>query len=131
MDVPLCVNAAARPGWLATLPPATSASSNNNAPTIDASPTLPGRQRFIHQPMSRAMGMVQAIVNSPHGDARSAFTTINASTASRMIMIARTAIIAVTPVILLTSSLAIRSEEHTSELQSLAYLVCRLLLEKK
>src|SRR2546425_9347073 len=30
-------------------------------------------------------------------------------------------------VLLLTS----RSEEHTSELQSLAYLVCRLLLEKK
>src|SRR2546425_12137010 len=26
---------------------------------------------------------------------------------------------------------ATRSEEHTSELQSLAYLVCRLLLEKK
>src|SRR2546425_7290009 len=33
-----------------------------------------------------------------------------------------------------TSDLSIadrRSEEHTSELQSLAYLVCRLLLEKK
>src|SRR2546425_8252444 len=30
--------------------------------------------------------------------------------------------------LLLTSH---RSEEHTSELQSLAYLVCRLLLEKK
>src|SRR2546425_9789720 len=28
-------------------------------------------------------------------------------------------------------SLLDRSEEHTSELQSLAYLVCRLLLEKK
>src|SRR2546425_9211543 len=28
-------------------------------------------------------------------------------------------------------SLEKRSEEHTSELQSLAYLVCRLLLEKK
>src|SRR2546425_8425815 len=28
-------------------------------------------------------------------------------------------------------SLRERSEEHTSELQSLAYLVCRLLLEKK
>src|SRR2546425_2609901 len=27
--------------------------------------------------------------------------------------------------------IANRSEEHTSELQSLAYLVCRLLLEKK
>src|SRR5205823_14198026 len=26
---------------------------------------------------------------------------------------------------------SMRSEEHTSELQSLAYLVCRLLLEKK
>src|SRR5687767_15567930 len=29
------------------------------------------------------------------------------------------------------SSIAMRSEEHTSELQSLAYLVCRHLLEKK
>src|SRR5687767_5497676 len=28
-------------------------------------------------------------------------------------------------------SITHRSEEHTSELQSLAYLVCRLLLEKK
>src|SRR2546425_8013638 len=28
-------------------------------------------------------------------------------------------------------NLPLRSEEHTSELQSLAYLVCRLLLEKK
>src|SRR2546425_9400688 len=30
-----------------------------------------------------------------------------------------------------TNAGAARSEEHTSELQSLAYLVCRLLLEKK
>src|SRR5205823_10777639 len=29
------------------------------------------------------------------------------------------------------NGIAARSEEHTSELQSLAYLVCRLLLEKK
>src|SRR5687767_15917577 len=29
------------------------------------------------------------------------------------------------------ASASLRSEEHTSELQSLAYLVCRLLLEKK
>src|SRR2546425_5213037 len=29
------------------------------------------------------------------------------------------------------SGSGLRSEEHTSELQSLAYLVCRLLLEKK
>src|SRR2546425_5160316 len=31
----------------------------------------------------------------------------------------------------LESVFMVRSEEHTSELQSLAYLVCRLLLEKK
>src|SRR5687767_15670166 len=36
---------------------------------------------------------------------------------------------AAAPVALLAA--LIRSEEHTSELQSLAYLVCRLLLEKK
>src|SRR2546425_1824806 len=30
-----------------------------------------------------------------------------------------------------SSRYSYRSEEHTSELQSLAYLVCRLLLEKK
>src|SRR5205823_13397822 len=32
---------------------------------------------------------------------------------------------------ILIPATAVRSEEHTSELQSLAYLVCRLLLEKK
>src|SRR2546425_241066 len=31
----------------------------------------------------------------------------------------------------LVGTTVLRSEEHTSELQSLAYLVCRLLLEKK
>src|SRR3989441_2847241 len=39
------------------------------------------------------------------------------------------------PTLSLTNSISFhnveRSEEHTSELQSLAYLVCRLLLEKK
>src|SRR2546425_7935805 len=30
-----------------------------------------------------------------------------------------------------SARISLRSEEHTSELQSLAYLVCRLLLEKK
>src|SRR2546425_9460100 len=34
-------------------------------------------------------------------------------------------------VFLLVNRYVPRSEEHTSELQSLAYLVCRLLLEKK
>src|SRR2546425_8613529 len=35
------------------------------------------------------------------------------------------------PALATGSSCRRRSEEHTSELQSLAYLVCRLLLEKK
>src|SRR2546425_13366794 len=35
------------------------------------------------------------------------------------------------PAISVPDSQTARSEEHTSELQSLAYLVCRLLLEKK
>src|SRR2546425_5339311 len=34
-------------------------------------------------------------------------------------------------VVLADRDIGQRSEEHTSELQSLAYLVCRLLLEKK
>src|SRR2546425_4949128 len=33
--------------------------------------------------------------------------------------------------LLARQAIVARSEEHTSELQSLAYLVCRLLLEKK
>src|SRR2546425_3028678 len=43
-------------------------------------------------------------------------------------------ILAHTPGVQSTTSVvgfSLRSEEHTSELQSLAYLVCRLLLEKK
>src|SRR3712207_7444617 len=35
------------------------------------------------------------------------------------------------PVALTTAEMWLRSEEHTSELQSRQYLVCRLLLEKK
>src|SRR2546425_1523259 len=35
------------------------------------------------------------------------------------------------PALLAADQEGARSEEHTSELQSLAYLVCRLLLEKK
>ena len=51
--------------------------------------------------------MVVAIVNSPHGLPRSALTTTSASTASRMIMIARIATIAARPATGFTSSFAI------------------------
>src|SRR5256714_10581382 len=46
----------------------------------------------------------------------------------RLRNLALLALLAALPVLL---GIALRSEEHTSELQSLAYLVCRLLLEKK
>src|SRR3712207_7938830 len=35
------------------------------------------------------------------------------------------------PLVLVVRRVVVRSEEHTSELQSRQYLVCRLLLEKK
>jgi len=73
----------------------------------DASPTFPGRHRFIHHPISSAIGMVQTMVNSPQGDAFSALTTMSARTASRMIIMKRTASIAVAPAAGLTSSFAI------------------------
>src|SRR2546425_8711148 len=49
----------------------------------------------------------------------------------RFFAVAVNGVAAVFLVILPLTHLLRRSEEHTSELQSLAYLVCRLLLEKK
>src|SRR3712207_7059085 len=49
---------------------------------------------------------------------------------SRMVQVRRTGVLFVNVSIGGTLS-AFRSEEHTSELQSRQYLVCRLLLEKK
>ncbi len=47
--------------------------------------------------MKNAIGMVIASENTPHGDSASAFTTTSASTANRMIMMARTATRAAIP----------------------------------
>src|SRR5687767_15378500 len=55
---------------------------------------------------------------------RSAPTPRARTAAGRATAAAAAAVTALPPV-------GVRSEEHTSELQSLAYLVCRLLLEKK
>src|SRR6204780_5654710 len=53
------------------------------------------------------------------------YTTLFRSAISRPSTAARS------PSITRTNRVAMRSEEHTSELQSHSYLVCRLLLEKK
>src|SRR3989441_3207477 len=47
------------------------------------------------------------------------------------VAISSRSVCATEPGAIVQASAALRSEEHTSELQSLAYLVCRLLLEKK
>ncbi len=47
--------------------------------------------------MNSAIGMVRAIENTPQGDSASALTTIRASTARMMIMMAKTAMSAAVP----------------------------------
>src|SRR2546425_4531676 len=62
------------------------------------------------------------------GEAVAVMTTLNAGAARAM---AGAGVHAATDVTGFGLLGHLRSEEHTSELQSLAYLVCRLLLEKK
>src|SRR2546425_9332239 len=71
---------------------------------------------FPYTTLFRSCAAAHAITPSPDG--QHAMTPSPA--AQRAITPSRAAAHAIT-----------RSEEHTSELQSLAYLVCRLLLEKK
>ena len=51
--------------------------------------------------------------------------------ASRAALAGAAVIAGLVPLAIIDDMTAARSEEHTTELQSLAYLVCRLLLEKK
>ncbi len=85
-------------GDSATQRPATSASINIAIPKSDASIVFPGRHTFIQKPITSAMGMVQTIVKTPHGECSSARTTTRASTARRITMIARIATMASIPV---------------------------------
>ena len=72
--------------------------------------------------MNRAIGMVMAIENTPHGLSASALTTTSASTAMRMIMMTKTPMSAATPPTAPSSSRAIwprlrprrRDESHST-----------------
>jgi hypothetical protein len=79
-----------------------------------ASTVLPGRITFIQNPMPSAIGMVQRMEKTPQGLSLRALTTTSASTASRMIMIARIATIASPPVSGPISSLAICPRDFPS-----------------
>src|SRR2546425_2553469 len=76
---------------------------------------LEGTMFFPGEPLLRVTAPItQAQIVETYLLATLNFQTLIASKAARVVTAARG-----------------RSEEHTSELQSLAYLVCRLLLEKK
>src|SRR5687767_15712978 len=77
---------------------------------------------MIRRPPGSTLFPYTTLFRSPLASALGMSTTIGIIAAARD----RWGVLAV-PV----GSAAGRSEEHTSELQSLAYLVCRLLLEKK
>ena len=64
--------------------------------------------------MSIAMGMVAATVKTPHGLSASRFTTTSASTASRMVMIARMENMPMAPATGFTSSLTICASDLPS-----------------
>ncbi|MCG3778153.1 MAG: hypothetical protein JW388_0861 [Nitrospira sp.] len=64
--------------------------------------------------MNMAMGMVAPTVNTPHGLSASAFTTTSASTASRMIMMARMATRPIDPAVEFNSSRTICASERPS-----------------
>ena len=48
-----------------------------------------------------------------------------------LVIVAMVVLIVVVVILVVVVVVVVRSEEHTSELQSLTNLVCRLLLEKK
>src|SRR5258706_8553309 len=70
-----------------------------------------------------------AVISSAIVRTRSAFRPVNATI--RPPFAKRRATAAPSPAEAPTPTIHARSEEHTSELQSLTNLVCRLLLEKK
>src|SRR5437762_10630167 len=59
------------------------------------------------------------------------YTTLFRSGRNRLAVLGAGLLLAATLLAALAPWLPLRSEEHTSELQSPMYLVCRLLLEKK
>src|ERR1041385_7950494 len=107
MVTPPWVKSGASVADRATEPPPASAASSSANPTIDASTVFPGRTTFIQKPMPSAIGMVQRREKTPQGLSLSALVTTRASTARRMIMMARIASMASIPVTGPTSSLAI------------------------
>src|SRR3712207_8708951 len=88
---------------------------------------------MIRRPPRSTLFPYTTLFRSYHGEATKTMTRLRTSLESKLIPISAYILIAAVecyrrhPEMLVQ----IRSEEHTSELQSRQYLVCRLLLEKK
>src|SRR2546425_3655558 len=80
---------------------------------------------MIRRPPRSTLFPYTTLFRSPHSAAATLRLTIHVPRDPRVL---GRALLAPAPVPCAAQD---RSEEHTSELQSLAYLVCRLLLEKK
>src|SRR3989441_7169295 len=89
----------------------------------EAQASLPGFQTTVRRGIKLTVG-AQAIVDFSLSVGRTQESLTVESQVSQVDTVS-------TAVAAYVEQKQIRSEEHTSELQSLAYLVCRLLLEKK
>src|SRR5258707_11535064 len=87
----------------------------------------PGSTLFPYPTFFRSLATVRGYRGLPRGDVRALAQAVAAL--SRLALIAGRPVAEgeINPLIVKRE----RSEEHTSELQSRQYLVCRLLLEKK
>src|SRR2546425_4420890 len=91
-----------------------------------ASATAGTRARLIEPPLGK-----HPVGTRTPGRCQGAREPQTAPVASKAAGRWRTSVVPSSRTVTATTSKRQRSEEHTSELQSLAYLVCRLLLEKK
>src|SRR3712207_7471040 len=87
---------------------------------------------FPYTTLFRSVALALAIESSPAGVIlQSTFTSVRDVARVHYPFIPRAVVPDAYPSIARIRELRARSEEHTSELQSRQYLVCRLLLEKK
>src|SRR2546425_3245717 len=77
----------------------------------------------------QAMGPIKQVLGLLPGVNAQALKAVNAD--DKRLKHVEAIVLSMTPDERASWTARLRSEEHTSELQSLAYLVCRLLLEKK
>ena len=93
--------------------PPTTAPNNPRTPKREAAVTLTF-PLLIMRPMTKASGMVHAMVKSPHGLSASALTTTRPSTANRIVIMANKLIIATRPMKGFSSSLSIWPRDFPS-----------------